>query len=378
MSDPIMEQDLSEGANTLTSLPVSEGSLTVTVDAASEATSETDISLLLFENESTSALAPAVNHDPESVAPSATEAEGVPAASQPLSDNESAMTVAPTVNEGSDAIAPSEAETEYEVSLEPTADVELEPSKMFTVFPKLPFELREQIWKSAIVPRLVHWRPGGGKPPAILHVCSESRAATNKAYERVELKYLRHRTYGLFINYNLDVLYRKQRLPYPAVEPGSLPRRLITPEWSKPIKRIAMNLDRAAEGFRLSPQLPGWRFKTPSLWRKFKALFPDLEEIVVILYPKLERGNKFEELIEVDNEDIERETIKDDVQQRQPLMMDMIRPSLLEREKRGLGGPLKLTFMRIPVERRRRLCESCGHVVHSPRYRGHGSPPDHF
>lgn len=51
---------------------------------------------------------------------------------------------------------------------------------VFTCFPELPPELREQIWKSAIVPRLVHWRPGGGKLPRVVHASSESRALTLK------------------------------------------------------------------------------------------------------------------------------------------------------------------------------------------------------
>jgi len=48
----------------------------------------------------------------------------------------------------------------------------------FTVFPNFPLELRRQIWKAAIDPRLVHWRPGGGKPPAIMHTSRESRGET--------------------------------------------------------------------------------------------------------------------------------------------------------------------------------------------------------
>lgn len=48
----------------------------------------------------------------------------------------------------------------------------------FTIFPDLPLELRRQIWKDAIVPRLVHWRPGCGKPPGIMHACRDSRGET--------------------------------------------------------------------------------------------------------------------------------------------------------------------------------------------------------
>jgi hypothetical protein len=74
-----------------------------------------------------------------------------------------------------------------EVIPSPESDIDLAPSEgipetalelitTFTVFPNLPLELRRHVWKAAIVPRLVHWRPGGGKPPGIMHACSESRA----------------------------------------------------------------------------------------------------------------------------------------------------------------------------------------------------------
>lgn len=66
------------------------------------------------------------------------------------------------------------------------------------------------------------------------------------------------------------------------------------------------------------------------------------------------------------NQHVEDETIKDRVQQNQPITIDVIRKSLLEREEAGFGGPLKLKFMRVPVERRRKLCESCYHVNDYP------------
>jgi hypothetical protein len=92
------------------------------------------------------------------------------------------------------------------------------------------------------------------------------------------------------------------------------------------------------------------------------------------MYPNLERQNKLEDLVEVSNRDVEAETIKDNVQRVQPTYMDSIRWSLLEREHVGYGGPLKLTFMRVPVERQRTLCQSCFHVIDSPGNSGSRAP----
>lgn len=118
----------------------------------------------------------------------------------------------------------------------------------------------------------------------------------------------------------------------------------------------------------------------PHLWNILKVAFPELEELIVILYPNLEKANTLEELVEVDKKDIEEETIKDDVQRQQLDYMDRVRDTLRDGESRGLIGPLKLTFMKISVERHRRLCETCGHVIYrpGPRVRGEVHSPNYF
>jgi len=188
-----------------------------------------------------------------------------------------------------------------------------------------------------------------------------------QAYTRVEFPYHRRDTYSVFINFDVDILYRKQELPWPVRDPNT--RQLITPVWSQTLKRLAINLDQATRDLKLRPSRPGLPFRSPRLWTYLKACFPHFEELIVILYPNLERGNKLEKLVEVSNQDVENETIKELVQQTQPGAMKAIRQSLLDREQLGFGGPLKLKFMRVPVERRRKLCEGCHHVMgHSAHY----------
>ncbi|CZS99389.1 uncharacterized protein RCO7_00620 [Rhynchosporium graminicola] len=118
---------------------------------------------------------------------------------------------------------------------------------MFTVFPKLPTELRDSIWyfsgtrisccsllslqnafsffkdiftqanaypqcvqERAIVPRLVHWRPGGGKALGILHASNECHNSTRGRYMCCHITLGRQDQYAIFINFNIDTVYRQQ------------------------------------------------------------------------------------------------------------------------------------------------------------------------
>lgn len=80
--------------------------------------------------------------------------------------------------------------------------------KVFTIFPKLPRELRDEIWNKSIIPRLVHFQPGGGMAPAVLFVNEESRKATCGhylvCYVPLQRHGQRHGQYALFINFKMN------------------------------------------------------------------------------------------------------------------------------------------------------------------------------
>ncbi len=85
----------------------------------------------------------------------------------------------------------------------------------FTLFPKLPTELRLPVWGFAVFPRVVSLVPGRGKPPAILSACRESRKETRKLY-RLCLHVSSPKghpgirnapEFGIFINYEVDIIY---------------------------------------------------------------------------------------------------------------------------------------------------------------------------
>ncbi|KAH9215986.1 hypothetical protein DL95DRAFT_460529 [Leptodontidium sp. 2 PMI_412] len=83
--------------------------------------------------------------------------------------------------------------------------------KVFTIFPKLPRELRDEIWNKSIIPRLVHFQPGGGMAPAVLFINEESHKATRGHYLVCYVPLQRHGRYALFINFfRMDNVYGKQ------------------------------------------------------------------------------------------------------------------------------------------------------------------------
>jgi hypothetical protein len=96
-------------------------------------------------------------------------------------------------------------------------------SSKFTFFPRLPPELRLRVWQFTTFPRIVSFVPGGGKAPAPLSVCRESRKETRKLYRLsihicprgrhvVRARAQRPRNvripdFGVFINYDVDIIY---------------------------------------------------------------------------------------------------------------------------------------------------------------------------
>jgi hypothetical protein len=90
---------------------------------------------------------------------------------------------------------------------EPTA---IAPLKEFVYLQRLPVELQDKTWKLAvpqtILARVVSIIPkvkGNQLPSGLLHLCSASRSAYRKYYQRVESKSSK---FAFFINYDLDTL----------------------------------------------------------------------------------------------------------------------------------------------------------------------------
>ncbi|KUJ12650.1 uncharacterized protein LY89DRAFT_757236 [Mollisia scopiformis] len=89
--------------------------------------------------------------------------------------------------------------------------------KSFECFPNLPIELRLQVWKQSMVPRIITFKPGGGKPLGAMNANQESRNELRKYYHL----YLNESSdvpsqndilpvsFGVLINYDIDIVYIK-------------------------------------------------------------------------------------------------------------------------------------------------------------------------
>ncbi|KAG4431437.1 hypothetical protein IFR05_013087 [Cadophora sp. M221] len=240
--------------------------------------------------------------------------------------------------------------------------------KMFTLFPKLPKELRDDIWNKSVIPRLVHFHPGGGKAPGVLFFNKESRKATRGHYLVCFVPLKCHGQYALFVNFKMDNVYRKQGgLPnmvkqynFPC-QPIDIPDHLTTSvvikadlfwnvqPWIRHLKVFTTNLDIAAKSNRFTPQItmPWWARRAhgvtrlvaegQTIWVKIKAICPDLEELNVVLNERLEKGTALEELVESDTGDLQ-----DTEQQR---LIKIVRDDLESHRTKGDLVSLMLNFL---------------------------------
>lgn len=190
-------------------------------------------------------------------------------------------------------------------------------NKEVRTFSDLPTEIQAAIWEvAADEPRLVCWRPGGGKPPAILSVNNQAREIARKRYFICFTTLLRNQSYSVFINLEVDLVYRKNMLPN-MVRIQTLPPIMApitmevakpvgpgwnVPYWIRPLKRLALNLQEVVAPPR-APRNPALRHpartshpRIQDVWSKLKIMCPDLEELVVIVLGAGEQVNNLEDL----------------------------------------------------------------------------------
>ncbi|KAH7419328.1 hypothetical protein BKA64DRAFT_634020 [Cadophora sp. MPI-SDFR-AT-0126] len=207
-----------------------------------------------------------------------------------------------------------------------TADGADDNEVKFIFFPKMPLELRDNVWEKTLTARLVHWRPGGGKALAVFAVSKESRKATRLKYLLCHVPFLRHGQYSIFINVKLDTVYRHQyglpnmvrqhNFPCEAID---IPSTLTTSvsikadifwnvqPWIPFLKSLTINLSAAAKSNVHSPR---WIFSTTqpvaagqTIWVKIKYMCPDLEELNILVGKSLDKDVELEELAEAGDDD---------------------------------------------------------------------------
>ena len=150
----------------------------------------------------------------------------------------------------------------------------------FLLFSKLPLELQDEIWKFSMVPRFVHWR-AGGKAPALLTACPESRGfakpkykfCTSGDYHAGQDK--AEDEFGVWINCDLDILYCRQ-LPFP-YRWDAVSRQFIRSSsmwWMKGITHLIVSM--GPMQFRGYHTGEGGSF----FWQILRLLYPDLKELM--------------------------------------------------------------------------------------------------
>ncbi|KAF4622793.1 hypothetical protein G7Y89_g14233 [Cudoniella acicularis] len=156
--------------------------------------------------------------------------------------------------------------------------------KEFHPFPHLPTEIQIEIWQLvARQPRLIRW--GCAPVPPIFH-----------------------EKYGFYVNFNLDIVYHKTRLSqltatdllmecfhFVAFGQPTVGQGTLCPSWCQKLKRLAIPLDDASVlGVRDASS------GKETLWYKLMCMFPELEELIVNVYPNLQNDDTINNLVELE------------------------------------------------------------------------------
>lgn len=183
------------------------------------------------------------------------------------------------------------------------------PAVEFVNFECVPKEIQVAVWKFAVVPRLIIQGPGGAPLPGYAQPCRTARDENRKEYSFIirPLLAARDRKYAMLINWDLDLLWSKSKIPYfryPHITPDRARQRRYLqsdrksrPPWRqpsknidflKPCKRYAVTLPQMAEG---------------DIWERLGQMLPKLEHLVVFVRPYPSRDTLWEDLMEVDVND---------------------------------------------------------------------------
>ncbi|CZT41082.1 uncharacterized protein RSE6_00767 [Rhynchosporium secalis] len=179
---------------------------------------------------------------------------------------------------------------------------------MFTIFPELPTELRDSIWRE---PSFRASSTGDQEVEKPLESCTPAMSATT-ALEAVTCAATSHsdvRTSAIFINFNIDTVYRQQGgLPnmnrmynFPG-QPIDLLDRFSSSviikaymwwnvqPWIQYLKVLTIPLDVAAKSNHHDPPVP-------TICCKIFAMCPDLEKLNIVLHGRLDKGAALDQLV---------------------------------------------------------------------------------
>jgi hypothetical protein len=115
--------------------------------------------------------------------------------------------------------------------------IEADAEKTFTLYPKLPLEVKKRVWKFAtqnVEPRLVAFGRRGGTIPAVLHACRLSRSGAAPTYTFLKCREHHKEGFNMSINFEVDVVFLRTDSSY-----GDL--RGYFPDSQLEVKRLAVS-----------------------------------------------------------------------------------------------------------------------------------------
>ncbi|KAH7342699.1 hypothetical protein BKA65DRAFT_552315 [Rhexocercosporidium sp. MPI-PUGE-AT-0058] len=163
-----------------------------------------------------------------------------------------------------------------------------EPLTEFTLFPKLPLELRYKIINLALVPQAVYISrsaPVVGRQVISL-ACKEFKEEYERQYKIIKKRnsYLRPRFGPIFINYSIDFVHFfhtsvEDKTTWAGVMATKFRRGCDLFRWMKPAQRVAVRL-RQRGGNR---GLCAPKAMFGSVWEKLSGMCPEMKELVFII-----------------------------------------------------------------------------------------------
>jgi hypothetical protein len=135
------------------------------------------------------------------------------------------------------------------------------PHPTFHLFPRLPLEIRLEIW-NLVPPRAVGFQPGGGPAPAALSACKESR---NELRPKYSLEKLRQSdailNRAVFMNYEVDT-FNISSMQGERASQLFVTAQQLYPSYLARVKKVMVGVPRFMEG---ADGFKHWWWFTP--WR---------------------------------------------------------------------------------------------------------------
>lgn len=230
------------------------------------------------------------------------------------------------------------------------------PPTEFVFFPALALELQIMIWKEAAVqPRLVRW--GRAPTSGMFRACSASRAIVMQETTLCYTAFNKNEELGFYVNFERDIIYHKTRLPnliktsvpwgrmFNAWGAQHSSEGVLCPSWSQDAKRVAIPLD---DAFVLGIENAPSHINREDLWMLLLCTIPNLEELIIMLFPNIQHHHTIEDLMEMP---VDYDNRGDPVEctganEMQKNMMFQILGKLKDRMSVGTWKTLRITFMR--------------------------------